>query len=231
MRNTFLVLLCVATMSAFAQSENSGQDLPDLKNSSDSLNYFLGVNLGFSLGTAPWEPDASLITEGLTSVLEGNTQYDQQTSQEIFQKLNMAISQEQEVIANEEGIENLEKGLAFLAENGKRDEVKTTESGLQYEVMTQGKGLMPADSSTVEVHYEGTLLDGTVFDSSYERGESISFPLNRVIVGWTEGVQLMPVGSTYRFYIPSELAYGSRAAGPIPANSVLIFKIELLGIE
>jgi len=231
MRNTFLVLLCVATMSAFAQSENSGQDLPDLKNSSDSLNYFLGVNLGFSLGTAPWEPDASLIAVGLTSVLEGNTQYDQQTSQEIFQKLNMALSQEKEQIDNAEGIANLEKGLAFLAENGKREEVKTTESGLQYEVITQGKGLMPADSSTVEVHYEGTLLDGTVFDSSYERGESISFPLNRVIIGWTEGVQLMPVGSTYRFYIPSELAYGPRAAGPIPANSVLIFKIELLGIE
>lgn len=231
MRNTFLVLLCVATMSAFAQSENSGQDLPDLKNSSDSLNYFLGVNLGFSLGTAPWEPDASLITEGLTSVLEGNIQYDQQTSQEIFQKLNMALSQEKEQIANAEGTANLEKGLAFLAENGKREEVKTTESGLQYEVITQGEGLMPADTSTVEVHYEGTLLDGIVFDSSYERGESISFPLNEVIIGWTEGVQLMPVGSTYRFYIPSELAYGPRAAGPIPANSVLIFKIELLGIE
>jgi FKBP-type peptidyl-prolyl cis-trans isomerase FkpA len=231
MKNIFLVLLCIATISTFAQPENSSQHLPDLKNSNDSLNYFLGLNLGFSLGTAPWEPDAGLITEALTSVLEGKSQYDQQTSQEIFQQLNMALSKEREEIANAEGEANLEKGLAFLTENEKRGEVITTASGLQYEVITRGEGPMPADSSTVEVHYEGTLLDGTVFDSSYERGESISFPLNRVIAGWTEGVQLMSVGSTYRFYIPSELAYGPRAAGPIPANSVLIFKIELLGIE
>jgi len=129
------------------------------------------------------------------------------------------------------GTENLEKGKAFLAENGQREGIVITESGLQYEVITLGSGPKPEASSTVEVHYEGTLIDGTVFDSSYERGESISFPLNRVIAGWTEGVQLMPVGSTYKFYIPSELAYGGRNTGSIPAHSTLIFKIELLGIE
>jgi len=94
-----------------------------------------------------------------------------------------------------------------------------------------GSGPMPADTSKVRVHYEGKLIDGTVFDSSYERGEPISFPLNRVIAGWSEGLQLMPVGSTYKLFIPASLGYGSRPSGPIPANSTLIFKVELIGIE
>ena len=107
----------------------------------------------------------------------------------------------------------------------------TTESGLQYEVVTLGDGPMPTEASTVSVFYEGTLLDGTVFDSSYDTGEPVSFPLNGVIPGWTEGLQLMPVGSTYKFYIPSNLAYGSRDSGPIAANSTLIFKVELLEVK
>jgi len=128
-------------------------------------------------------------------------------------------------------MEMKQEGEKFLKENASREGVFTTASGLQYEILVKGDGPMPADTSEVEVHYEGTLMDGTVFDSSYERGESISFPLNRVIKGWTEGVQLMPVGSTYMFCIPSELGYGDRDSGPIPPNSVLIFKIELLGIK
>jgi len=102
---------------------------------------------------------------------------------------------------------------------------------LQYKVVTEGDGPKPEGTSTVTVHYEGTLLDGTVFDSSYDRGETVSFPLNGVIPGWTEGLQLMPVGSTYMFYIPSNLGYGPGASGPIPGNSVLIFKVELVEIQ
>jgi peptidylprolyl isomerase len=127
---------------------------------------------------------------------------------------------------------NQEKGSAFLAENSKKDGVKTTASGLQYEVLQSGNGEShPTASSTVRVHYHGTLIDGTVFDSSVERGETISFPLNRVIPGWTEGVQLMKVGDKFRFFIPSNLGYGSRSAGKIPAGSTLIFDVELFEIQ
>ncbi len=127
---------------------------------------------------------------------------------------------------------NLEKGSAFLAENSKKDGVKTTASGLQYQVLQSGNGdSHPTASSTVRVHYHGTLIDGTVFDSSVERGETISFPLNRVIPGWTEGVQLMKKGDKFRFYIPSNLGYGNRSAGKIPAGSTLIFDVELFEIQ
>jgi peptidylprolyl isomerase len=127
---------------------------------------------------------------------------------------------------------NLEQGSVFLAENSKKEGVKTTASGLQYEVLQSGNGdKHPTASSTVKVHYHGTLTDGTVFDSSVERGETISFPLNRVIPGWTEGLQLMKVGDKFRFYIPSNLAYGNRSTGKIPAGSVLIFDVELFEIQ
>lgn len=128
--------------------------------------------------------------------------------------------------------ENIRLGNAFLAQNKTQAGVITTASGLQYQVLTQAGGtVQPKASDTVTVHYHGTLIDGTVFDSSVERGEPIDFPLNRVIKGWTEGLQLMSVGDKYRFFIPSELAYGNRSAGKIGAGSVLIFDVELLKIN
>jgi peptidylprolyl isomerase len=127
---------------------------------------------------------------------------------------------------------NHEQGSAFLADNAQKEGVKTTASGLQYLVLQQGNGdRHPTASSTVRVHYQGTLINGTVFDSSVERGETISFPLNRVIPGWTEGVQLMKVGDKFRFFIPSGLGYGNRSTGKIPAGSVLIFDVELFEIQ
>jgi FKBP-type peptidyl-prolyl cis-trans isomerase FklB len=124
-----------------------------------------------------------------------------------------------------------EEGEAFLLENATKEGVITTESGLQYEVIKMGKGKKPAATDRVKVHYHGTLIDGTVFDSSVERGEPITFGLNQVIAGWTEGVQLMPIGSKFRFYIPQELGYGAQNAGAIPPYSTLIFEVELLDIE
>ena len=124
-----------------------------------------------------------------------------------------------------------EDGEKFLAENALKEGIQVTESGLQYEVLKMGRGKKPAATDRVKVHYHGTLIDGTVFDSSVERGEPTSFGLNQVIAGWTEGLQLMPVGSKFRFYIPQELGYGSRNAGSIPPYSTLIFEVELLGIE
>jgi FKBP-type peptidyl-prolyl cis-trans isomerase len=129
--------------------------------------------------------------------------------------------------------ENKAAGVAFLAENAKKANIVTTASGLQYEILTPGTGsVSPSATETVKVHYKGTTLDGKEFDSSYSRGEPISFPLNRVIPGWTEGVQLMTEGAKYRFYIPSELAYGEQGAGgSIGPNSTLIFDVELLKIQ
>jgi FKBP-type peptidyl-prolyl cis-trans isomerase len=125
----------------------------------------------------------------------------------------------------------IDEGTKFLAENKKRPEVKETASGLQYEVIKLGTGPMPADTNTVKVHYTGTLINGTKFDSSRDRGEPAQFPPNAVIRGWTEGVQLMPVGSVYKFYIPYQLAYGAQGSPPvIPGGATLIFEVELLDI-
>lgn len=127
---------------------------------------------------------------------------------------------------------NIEAGNAFLAENKANEGVLETASGLQYQIVKKGEdNIHPTVNSTVKVHYHGTLLDGTIFDSSVERNEPISFPLSRVIKGWTEGLQLMVVGDTFKFFIPSDLAYGDSAAGIIPPGSLLIFEVELLDIE
>ncbi|MGI9277623.1 MAG: FKBP-type peptidyl-prolyl cis-trans isomerase [Endozoicomonas sp.] len=133
---------------------------------------------------------------------------------------------------NKTAAENREKGLQYLTHNAEKEGVQTTASGLQYLVLNEGSGSdHPSASDSVKVHYHGTLIDGTVFDSSVERGEPISFGLNQVIKGWTEGLQLMVVGQKVRFFIPSELAYGDRSAGKIKPGSTLIFDVELLGIN
>lgn len=226
MKKFMILILALSSITISAQYAT-----PTLENNEDSLSYFLGLSLGYELQSPPFEANKDLIQQGFNEAFTGAAPVDQQTTQEVFRELQMMLQQKETEKANMASQEAIQAGNLFLLENGQREGVTTTASGLQYEVLVKGDGAMPADTSEVEVHYEGTLMDGTVFDSSYERGESISFPLNRVISGWTEGVQLMPVGSTYMFYIPSELGYGSRGTGPIPANSVLIFKIELLGIK
>ena len=231
-----LIVVAVAALAAgyFIGSRTSSglksESQISLQNQNDSLNYFLGLNMGYSLEQAPWEVDAGLVSSGITQVLSDSSMYNQMTADAIFRQLNVALSEVENKKAESESLENLERGAAFLEENGKREGVMTTESGIQYEVISEGDGAKPTETSTVTVHYEGTLIDGTVFDSSYENGEPISFPLSGVIPGWTEGLQLMTVGSTYKLYIPSNLGYGARSTGPIPGNSVLIFKVELLEI-
>lgn len=133
--------------------------------------------------------------------------------------------------SKKEADENKAKSATYLAENGKKAGVTTTASGVQYEVLTQGTGPKPKSTDTVKVHYEGKLTDGSVFDSSLQRGEPATFRLDQVIPGWTEALQLMPVGSKYRITLPPEQAYGEQGAGPIPANAILVFEVELLGIE
>lgn len=230
-----LIVVAVAALAAgyFIGAGMNGiksESQISMKNQSDSLNYFLGLSLGYDLSAAPWDGDAGLIASGMNQVLTDSSVFDQMTCQAIFRQLNMSLQDQEAKKSEVASLENVEKGAAFLEENGKRDGVMTTETGLQYEVVEEGDGPKPEETSTVTVNYEGKLIDGTVFDSSYENGEPVTFPLNAVISGWTEGLQLMSVGSTYNLYIPSNLGYGPRDSGPIPGNSVLIFKVELIEI-
>ncbi len=144
----------------------------------------------------------------------------------------MSVSEKLKAMFSEKANKNLEEGQQFLAENKEREGVVSLESGIQYEIMTEGTGAKPGPRSTVTCHYHGTLISGKVFDSSVQRGSPASFPLDRVIAGWTEALQLMPMGSKWRLYLPPHLAYGDRQVGSdIGANSTLIFEVELLGIS
>lgn len=144
----------------------------------------------------------------------------------------MSLQDKLRAFMGQKSADQMEAGRKFLEDNGKRPEVKTTASGLQYEVLTEGEGAKPSGpSSRVTVHYEGRLINGNVFDSSYRRNQPATFGLNQVISGWTEGVQLMNEGSKYRFFIPADLGYGARGAGSIPPHSTLIFDVELLAVS
>ncbi len=204
-----------------------------LKTEESKLSYAIGLDVGSSLKTLGAAIDRNAFSEAVNSKLDDekpllDAAEAGKIKQAFFQK--RAAKKAEERKAKAAG--NLAAGEKFLAENAKKDGVTVTASGLQYEVLTMGTGSKPKASDKVKVNYEGKLLDGTVFDSSYKRGQPISFPLNGVIKGWTEGVQLMPVGSKFRFFIPSALAYGENGAGAtIAPNSTLIFEVELLAIE
>lgn len=197
------------------------------------VSYSIGTMIAGNIKSQGIELDLAELTKGLTDTLEGKTP---RLDQAQVQKVMMAFQQEQMKAQGEKAAaaagKNKEEGAAFLAKNGKEEGVVTTASGLQYKVLKQGDGAKPTAEDTVKVHYHGTLLSGKVFDSSVDRGEPISFPLNGVIKGWTEGVQLMPVGSKFKFFIPSDLAYGDGGAGAdIGPGSTLVFEVELLEIE
>jgi FKBP-type peptidyl-prolyl cis-trans isomerase FklB len=193
----------------------------------DKISYAIGLSMGQNLmGSGVTSLEYADLAAGIKDVLEKNQP--QISYQEAQQVLGKFFSELEAKIAGEAKA----AGEAFLAENAKREGVKVTESGLQYEVLEATIGQKPKATDKVRVHYEGTLIDGTVFDSSYKRGESITFSLNQVIKGWTEGLQLMSIGSKYKLYLPYQLAYGERGAGAnIPPYAALIFTVELLGIE
>lgn len=183
------------------------------------------ANIQRELTDAPDSIVTSLFYRGFTDILTNDTTIFTMASAEKLQQEKMQVNKKAKA-------KKLRKaGRDFLAENGKKPGIITTPSGLQYEVLKQGDGAVPQTTDKVKVHYEGRLIDGTVFDSSIKRGEPAVFGLNQVIKGWTEGLSLMPVGSKWRLYIPQELGYGDRQAGQIPPYSALIFDVELLGIE
>lgn len=200
----------------------------------DKLSYALGLGIGQQLRQMGLKGVLAIddFAQSITDVLEGN---DLKVSNSEAQKIVQTFFAEQEARMNEErakrGKAEVERGRVFLENNGKRDGVVTTKSGLQYEVLSEGSGRHPKSTDKVQCHYEGRLIDDTVFDSSYRRGEPAVFGLNQVIAGWTEGLQLMGEGAKYRFYIPYLLGYGENGAGEmIPPYATLVFDVELLKV-
>lgn len=201
--------------------------LPLLNNNQDSISYALGMGMAENLMNSGMDTLSSkAFQKGVLAVFNSDSTL---LSKEEVQPL---LTDYFASLATKVADENLAFGRAFLVKNKLRPEVDTTVSGLQYEVLIPGEGAKPTATDQVTVHYEGTLLDGNIFDSSYERNKEIQFNLGQVIPGWTEGLQLMSIGAKYILYIPSELAYGARGAGAdIPPNSTLIFTIELISID
>ena len=231
MKNKLLIILAVLVILSFigcqGGSGSQGQQVR-VPNFGKDPSYAIGLNFGTNLkqGMDMDEvyPDIDELLQGMRDGLTGNEpRFDLDEAYNIFQAAQMELMQSR----NEEAIQ---KEAAFLAENAQNPGVMVTPSGLQYEIIVEGDGRKPPSYGVVRVHYEGTLIDGFVFDSSYYY-EPVEFSLNRVIPGWTEGIQLMNVGSTFKFYIPSELAYGEYGSPPqIPPYSPLIFTVELLDI-
>ena len=198
----------------------------------DSVSYAIGMDIGDNFKTQESEVNTEALAAGLADYLAENSLFSDEEKNQIIMKFQQDMKMKQMEASMGKAEENKKAGAAFLAENKKKEGVIETETGLQYKVVTEGSGPMPASTDVVTVHYRGKLLDGTVFDASYDRGEPIEFPLDRVIPGWTEGLQLMNVGSKYEFYISSELAYGDQGAGEtIPAGATLIFEVELLSFK
>ena len=199
----------------------------------DRLSYALGLSMGNNFRSSGIEQiDVTDFADGVSAVFSGETPkmtYDE--AKEVIRTYFTALEEKQRAAAAEMGKVNKAAGEAFLAENGKRAEVKTTASGLQYEVLEEGNGPQPTATDRVMVHYTGKLIDGTVFDSSVERGEPATFGVTQVIPGWVEALQLMKEGAKWRLFIPSNLAYGPQAAGgAIGPDSTLIFDVELIKV-
>lgn len=238
--------LAVIAASALAacqpqnQETNKTEDLNDsvqLETEDQQAAYALGASMGHFAAQRidQLEPmgivyDKETLVAGFMDSLKGAAKMDDDKIKEALMAADAAFKEKQKEMSAAVAQKNIEEGKAFLAENAKREGVKSTDSGLQYEVLVEGEGKQPTVDDTVKVHYRGTLLDGTEFDSSYARNEPAVFPLKRVIKGWTEGVQLMKEGGKFKFYIPSELAYGDRATGKITGNSTLVFEVELLDV-
>jgi FKBP-type peptidyl-prolyl cis-trans isomerase len=227
-------ILCT-TLLAFTLGCQKTDQVPKtkaLQTDKEKISYAIGVNMAQSISDIKDEIDLSILQKGMTDKMQGNELL---VSTEETQPLLKAFSEK--LMAREQGKlaavsqKNLEAGKAFLEENKKKEGVKTTESGLQYKVLKEGEGKSPVASDKVRVHYEGTKLDATVFDSSYKRGEPAIFQADQVIKGWTEGLQLMKVGGKYRLFIPADLAYGVQGVGQeIGPNEVLQFDVELLEV-
>lgn len=226
--------------SAIATTAALAADKLDLTNDKIRSSYSIGVDIANSMKRQSLDLDSAALAAGVSDGFAGKTQLTEAEMEKVMNDFKASLMKKRQAEMEKMQAEsdaaapaNAKKGAEYLAANAKKEGVKTTASGLQYKVLKAGPngGKSPKATDSVKVHYHGTLVDGTVFDSSVQRGEPISFPLNGVIPGWTEGVQLMKVGDKFQFTIPANLAYGDRGQGPIGPNSTLIFDVELLDIE
>ncbi|CAM4264319.1 FKBP-type peptidyl-prolyl cis-trans isomerase [Pseudoalteromonas byunsanensis] len=241
MKQTIKLSLVAASVLALAACNQKAEEKPaelKLETEAQQQAYGIGASVGNFLqkdledkSSFGIELDQVLLKRGFEDALAGKAQLDEAKIREVLTALDTSVREKQAEKVKLEAEQNKAEGEKYLAENAKKEGVVVTESGLQYEVLAEGDGKKPVDTDHVKVHYKGTLLDGTEFDSSYARNQPASFGLRQVIKGWTEGLQLMPVGSKFKFTIPPELGYGERNLGKIPANSTLIFEVELLEIQ
>lgn len=223
-----LLTLCLTGVAASLWAA----DVAPSKVDKQKISYSFGMQYGTFLKRNGIEIDLAEWTKAVNDTLAGKPSMTDQEAQEVMNAFRTEMMAKQQAKQKEEGEKNEKAGAAFLEENAKKDGIKTTASGLQYKIIKEGTGAKPSPTDTVTTHYKGTLIDGTEFDSSYGRGEPASFPVNGVIAGWTEALQLMPVGSKWQLFIPAKLAYKERGSPPkIGPNSTLIFDIELLDIK
>ena len=202
-----------------------------LETGKKQVSYMIGQDMGKSLSVIKDEIDLEVLSQAIADQFAGkDSKLTAEQALKVQESFTATIQAKQAAEAEAKAAKGKEEGAAFLATNKDKPGVKVTESGLQYQVVRAGNGPTPAATDVVRVHYKGTLLDGTVFDSSYDRGQPAEFGLAQVIPGWSEGVALMPVGSKYTFWIPAELGYGEAGGGPIPPNAMLTFEVELMEI-
>ncbi|MDY3034418.1 MAG: FKBP-type peptidyl-prolyl cis-trans isomerase [Odoribacter sp.] len=220
-----LLTLAVGALAASCNSGSMTQTTANLKTATDTASYYLGFMYGTGMQRMGLK-DANM--EALVAGM--NTAFQGKETEANPQAMEMYLNNYFQQMAMKQAEANLEKGQKFLAENAKKEGVKELVDGIQYKVIKEGNGAKPAETDVVKVHYKGTLIDGTEFDSSIKRGEPAEFPLNRVISGWTKSLKEMPVGSKWEIYIPADQAYGQRGSGPIGPNETLIFEVELLDI-
>lgn len=223
----------VVALTTFAACSQGQKGRVQLQNEMDSVSYAIGADIGKNFKRSKLDDvNIPALSMGLRDGLDSATILDEASMQRVIEGYMMKMREKQMAEERAEGELNRAAGEKFLAENGKKAGVVTTASGMQYEVVSLGTGAKPTATDEVKVHYVGTLIDGTEFDSSVKRGQPAVFPVGQVIPGWVEGIQLMPVGSKFKFAIPSDLAYGEGGApgGTIPPNSTLLFEVELLEI-
>jgi FKBP-type peptidyl-prolyl cis-trans isomerase FkpA len=228
-----LAVTVLAASALFLPAQVMAQDTASLPTEKERVGYMIGMDIGKSIKPMAGEFDVAMLKRAIDDVLSGKpTLLDEQEVATVMQAFSQKMQAKQQAAQKLALESNAAAGEAFLAQNGKKSGIVTTASGLQYQVLSAGKGAMPKAESTVKVHYIGTLLDGTKFDSSHDRNEPAQFALGAVIPGWTEGLQLMPAGSKYRFWIPARLAYGDQGTpgGPIAPGSTLVFEVELLEV-
>ena len=222
----------VIVIMMFIATASLAQEEQILKTTKEKVSYGIGLDAGKNFQEKKLDLDMEMLIKGLRDGFSGNkplmTDEEIRTELTNFQK---ELAQKQADMEKALAEKNKTEGEAFLAQNKTKEGIVVLESGLQYKILKAGEGKKPTEENTVQVNYQGTLIDGTVFDSSIKRGQPLDLPLKNIIRGWKEALQLMPVGSKWQLFIPAELAYGTQGAGPIGPNAVLIFEVDLLSIK